>query len=104
MAKITEDRVTELMVDRSRSDLQTYNEGYARAEPVLEVVELRTSRLAPLSFTVHAGEVFGVTGPVGGGMEEVGRALGGVTRHSGKVICVVWGSMSRHRLEPGGQG
>ena len=83
--EVTEDRVTELMVDRSRSDLQTYNEGHARAEPVLEVVDLRTSRLAPLSFTVHAGEVLGVTGPVGGGMEEVGRALGGVTRHSGKV-------------------
>ena len=46
--EVTEDRVTELMVDRSRSDLQTYNEGHARAEPVLEVVDLRTSRLAPL--------------------------------------------------------
>ena len=83
--EVTEDRVTELMVDRSRSDLQTYNEGHARPEVVLEVVDLQTSRLAPLSFSVRAGEVLGVTGPVGGGMEEIGRALGGVTRHSGKV-------------------
>jgi ABC-type sugar transport system ATPase subunit len=83
--EVTEDRVTELMVDRSRSDLQTHNAGYARPEVMLEVKALRTQRLAPLTFEVHSGEVLGITGPVGGGMEEVARALGGVTKHSGTV-------------------
>lgn len=83
--EITEDRVTELMVDRSRSDLETYNEGHARAEILLDVADLRTERLAPLSLQIRAGEVLGVTGPVGGGMEQVARALGGVVRHEGVV-------------------
>ncbi len=84
--EVTEDRVTELMVDRSRSDLTTFNNGDSVLPDVtLEVTAMSTARLAPLSFNVHAGEVLGVTGPVGGGMEELARALGGVTRHSGSA-------------------
>ena len=82
--EVTEDRVTELMVDRSRSELSTYNDGTrVRSEVVLEVKDLSTANLAPLSFTIRAGEVLGITGPVGGGMEDVARALGGVVRHTG---------------------
>lgn len=83
--EITEDSVTELMVDRSRTDLEVVNEGHTRPEIMLEVVDLNTQRLKPLSFTINAGEVLGITGPVGGGMEQVAHALGGVTKHSGKV-------------------
>ncbi|TIV75413.1 MAG: sugar ABC transporter ATP-binding protein, partial [Mesorhizobium sp.] len=82
--EVTEDRVTELMVDRNRSELATFNNGESVLPDVaLEVTAISTARLAPLSFKVHAGEVLGVTGPVGGGMEELARALGGITRHSG---------------------
>jgi len=83
--EITEERVTELMVDRSRSDLETYNNGHARPEVLLEVEGLRTELLEPISFSVRAGEVVGITGPVGGGMEQVARALGGIARHGGRV-------------------
>lgn len=83
--EITEDRVTELMVDRSRFDLETSNTGHARDEMLLVIESLSTDRLAPLSINVRAGEVVGITSPVGGGMEEVARALGGVCRHSGAV-------------------
>ncbi len=83
--EITEDRVTELMVDRSRSDLETYNQGHSRPEVVLAVEGLTTERLKPLSFTVKAGEVLGITGPVGGGMEQVERVLGGIAHHGGTV-------------------
>jgi ABC-type sugar transport system ATPase subunit len=84
--EVTEDRVTELMVDRSRSELTTFNNGESVLPDVtLEVTAISTARLAPLSFKVHAGEVLGVTGPVGGGMEELARALGGITRHSGSA-------------------
>jgi ABC-type sugar transport system ATPase subunit len=82
--EVTEDRVTELMVDRSRAELSTYNDGSrVRPEILLEARELATANLSPLSFTVRAGEVLGITGPVGGGMEDVARALGGVVRHTG---------------------
>ena len=83
--EITEERVTELMVDRSRSDLETYNLGHARPETLLEIESLRTALLEPLTLSVRAGEVVGITGPVGGGMEQVARALGGIVRHGGRV-------------------
>ncbi|HWH83526.1 MAG TPA: sugar ABC transporter ATP-binding protein [Burkholderiaceae bacterium] len=83
--EITEDRVTELMIDRSRSDLETYNEGVSRAEIAMEVEGLATPNLLPLSFKLKAGEVLGITGPVGGGMEQIEQALGGIVAYSGKV-------------------
>ena len=83
--EITEDRVTELMIDRSRSDLETYNEGHSRDVVLLEVENLATANLHPLSFTLKAGEVLGITGPVGGGMEQIERALGGIAAHTGTI-------------------
>lgn len=83
--EITEDRVTELMVDRSRSDLETYNTGHATDQVVLELDRLSTAKLAPLSLTVRAGEVLGICGPVGGGMEQVELALGGIVPHDGHI-------------------
>jgi ribose transport system ATP-binding protein len=83
--EISEERVTELMIDRSRTDLETYNEGYSRDEVVLEVEGLATSNLNSLSFKVKAGEVLGITGPVGGGMEEIEKALGGIRAHAGNI-------------------
>jgi len=84
-AEISEERVTELMVDRTKKDLETVNTGLATDRPVLEVRDLSTEHLAPLTFTVRAGEVLGITGPVGGGMEQVERALGGIVPHRGSI-------------------
>lgn len=84
--EITEDRVTELMVDRSRKDLETENTGYSTGRPLLELRSLQTERLKPLSLTVAAGEVLGITGPVGGGMEQIELALGGIVLHTGSVL------------------
>ena len=81
--EITEERVTELMVAKTRADLRIENTGMATARVLLEVEDLRTDHLEPLSFTVRAGEILGITGPVGGGMEQIGRALGGVVHHDG---------------------
>ncbi|MEO1190914.1 MAG: sugar ABC transporter ATP-binding protein [Pseudomonadota bacterium] len=83
--EITEERVTELMVDRTKKDLETVNLGHATDRPCLAVDGLAAHHLAPLSFTVHHGEVLGITGPVGGGMEQIERALGGIVQHSGKI-------------------
>jgi ABC-type sugar transport system ATPase subunit len=83
--EITEDRVTELMVDRSRSDLETYNEGHSQSEVALEFVNVSTPKLKPLSISVRRGEVLGITGPVGGGMEQIELSLGGITHFSGEI-------------------
>ncbi|HVJ41902.1 MAG TPA: sugar ABC transporter ATP-binding protein [Dongiaceae bacterium] len=83
--EISEERVTELMVDRSRSDLETYNTGHSTDTVVLELEGLRTAKLKPISLQVHAGEVIGITGPVGGGMEQIELALGGILRSDGAI-------------------
>jgi len=83
--EITEERVTQLMVDRSRTDLEIYNEGHSRDEAVLELEGLRTAKLSPLTTTVRAGEVLGITGPVGGGMEQIELALGGIVTPEGTI-------------------
>ena len=83
--EITEDRVTELMVDRSRSDLETYNVGHSTAQVVLEMRGVGSSKLRPIDVIVKAGEVLGITGPVGGGMEQIELALGGIAAHSGSI-------------------
>ncbi|MGB3899662.1 MAG: sugar ABC transporter ATP-binding protein [Mesorhizobium sp.] len=83
--EISEERVTELMVDRSRSELETYNAGHSRQDVVLELDRLETGKLEPLSLKLRAGEVLGITGPVGGGMEQIELALGGIVRSSGTI-------------------
>lgn len=83
--QITEERVTELMVDHSSSKLETYNPGHATDRIVLEVEALATEHLQPISFGLRAGEVLGITGPVGGGKEQIEKALGGIAHHSGRI-------------------
>ena len=84
--EISEERVTELMVDRSRSDLETYNTGHATDRVVLELQDISTDKLEPLSLKLHAGEVVAITGPVGGGMEQVELALGGIVQARGAIV------------------
>lgn len=84
--EITEERVTELMVDRSRSELETSNDMSSEGAPVvLELRSVGTSKLRPLSMEVRSGEVLGVTGPVGGGMEQIELALGGIVASTGAI-------------------
>ncbi|WP_107676494.1 sugar ABC transporter ATP-binding protein [Agrobacterium sp. LAD9] len=85
-SEITEERVTELMVDRSKKNLEVRNKGLARQTVALEVRNLSNARLSSLSFSIRAGEVLGITGPVGGGMEQVEKILGGLTGYAGEVL------------------
>lgn len=85
-ADITEDEVTRLMVDRNRSELEVSNPGYAREGQGLRLEALATARLKPLDIEVRPGEILGITGPIGAGMEEIERSLGGLTAHSGRIV------------------
>lgn len=85
--EIDEAEVTRLMVNRSASDLEITNPGHARPEVALEVRALGTAKLSPTSFRVHRGEILGITGPIGGGMEQIEKALSGLIAYHGD-ICV----------------
>ncbi len=55
--------------------------------PVLEVEHLSTEKgVNDVSFTIHAGEVFGLGGMVGAGRTEIARAIFGVDRITAGVV------------------
>jgi ribose transport system ATP-binding protein len=49
------------------------------------LTDLSTDRLLPLSLKVRAGEVLGITGPLGAGMEQIERSLGGLCSYDGTI-------------------
>ena len=58
------------------------SEGTTDAEAVMEVSELTlTKENAPIHFTLHRGEVLGITGLVGAGKTETLRAITGLDKH-----------------------
>lgn len=82
-----ESEVVRMMVGRELADYfgsRTVTPG----APVLEVSEIASEdgKLQPVSFTVRAGEIFGVAGLVGSGKAELAMALGGAIRSEGKVV------------------
>lgn len=83
--QISEEEITRLMIDQEASQLEVINPGLAQQQELLRVSNLRTARLKGINFTLHRGEVLGITGPVGGGMEDVGTALAGLTSFEGSL-------------------
>lgn len=84
--EIDEALVTQLMVNRSASDLEITNPGYARDQIALQAKGLATAKLAPTDLVLHQGEILGITGPVGGGMEQIEKALTGLVEHQGEIF------------------
>ncbi len=83
--EIDEDVVTQLMVNRSSAELDIGNAGMATEQVVLQLTSLATDRLRPLTLSVRAGEILGITGPLGAGMEQIERSLGGLGAYSGTI-------------------
>lgn len=83
--EIDEALVTRLMVNRSAGELAVTNPGHARPGIALEVRGLATARLEPVDFTLHKGEILGITGPIGGGMEQIEKALSGLVDYQGEI-------------------
>lgn len=84
--EIDEALVTQLMVNRSASDLEITNPGYGRPQVALQAKGLATAKLAPTDLVLHQGEILGITGPVGGGMEQIEKALTGLVDHEGEIF------------------
>lgn len=83
--EIDEALVTRLMVNRSASDLVISNPGLATDGIALDVRGLTTSKLASTDLFVKRGEILGITGPIGGGMEQIEKALSGLVAYQGQI-------------------
>ncbi|MCM6760944.1 sugar ABC transporter ATP-binding protein [Rathayibacter sp. ZW T2_19] len=82
------DDVVRLMIGR---DVEEFAEGPGRvpapdADALLELDALSAPGLDPLSLAVRPGEVVGVTGLVGSGVELLADAVAGVVPHGGRVL------------------
>ncbi|MFK0206398.1 sugar ABC transporter ATP-binding protein [Agrobacterium sp. NPDC090283] len=84
-SEIEEALVTQLMVNRSASDLVISNPGFAKDEIAIEVRGLTTAKLQATDLYVRRGEILGITGPIGGGMEQIEKALSGLVAYQGQI-------------------
>jgi len=85
VADIVEDDLIEMMVGR-RLDEQYPHLARKKGECVLSVEHLSGSGIDDVSFTLHAGEIVGVSGLMGAGRTELGKLLyGALPKTSGKV-------------------
>lgn len=76
---VTTDAIIKMMVGREVSNLFP-KEDVSIGMPLLEVKGLKLDGVFDdISFTVHAGEIFGIAGLVGSGRSNVAEALFGVT-------------------------
>lgn len=76
-----------LMINRDISDMFP-KQNVPRGEPILAVRSLhRAGSFADVSFTLHGGEILGLTGLLGSGAKEVLQALFGLTQaHGGEIL------------------
>lgn len=92
--------IIEHMVGRSVKDLYPQIP-HETAEAILEVNNLKDDYLKDVSFTLHRGEILGLSGLVGAGRSETVRSLFGLDKtESGKVKIKGHPELNAHYLEP----
>jgi ABC-type sugar transport system ATPase subunit len=89
VAEFSTERMIALMVGRSLTQLFPARRGRAGGEPVLEVRGLAQRHvLRDVGFTLHRGEVLGVSGLMGAGRSELARILFGLDPHEAGTIAL----------------
>ena len=87
--EFTIDRMISLMVGRSLSQLYPARRGRTTAQPVLEVKFLSQPHIVhEINFTLHRGEVLGISGLMGAGRSELARILFGLDPHTAGEIRI----------------
>ena len=61
------------------------NRTFAMPEPLLQVEDLHSSQVPPVTFALAAGEILTVQGPSGVGKSQMLRALADLAPHAGRV-------------------
>ncbi|MGY0374266.1 sugar ABC transporter ATP-binding protein [Clostridium sp. JNZ J1-5] len=87
--KVTEDSIIHMMVGRELKDTfpkRVCSEG--DKEVILEVKNLRNSKVKGVSFKLYRGEILGISGLVGSGRTEVVRALIGADKVEEKEVYI----------------
>ncbi|WP_341742640.1 sugar ABC transporter ATP-binding protein [Trueperella pyogenes] len=87
-AALTREEMIALMVGRKIDTTHRPNPRPAAGEPQLEVRNLSAGVVENLSFSVHAGEIFGLAGLVGSGRTQAARAIVAADRKSGGDVVV----------------
>jgi ribose transport system ATP-binding protein len=83
IGETTSDELVSLIVGRKAREI---NRPDVLAGPaILQVQEMATPQVGPVSFDIKRGELLGLAGLRGAGHEDIGRALFGVIRHRGSV-------------------
>lgn len=87
IANFTKDQISELMTGKVLSH-SSYKLNAPAASALLEVKGLSVgTKITGVSFTLHHGEVLGVTGLLGSGRNEIARAIAGVDpATSGEIV------------------
>jgi ribose transport system ATP-binding protein len=85
---LTHDRLIELIVGRTISDLSSASHQHA-GESVLEVSNLWGRHLEQFDLTVRQGEVVGIAGLVGSGRDELAMLLFGAADSSAGTVSLV---------------
>lgn len=86
--EITNDELVVAMVGREITQIFPEKKGQIQEE-ILNVKGLgKTGYFADVSFTLHKGEILGLTGLVGAGRSEVCQALFGVEPYDKGTICI----------------
>jgi len=85
--EFTSERMISLMVGRSLNQLYPTRRGERSTKPVLEVNSLSQPHVIhEIGFTLHRGEVLGVSGLMGAGRSELARILFGLDPHTSGEI------------------
>jgi ribose transport system ATP-binding protein len=85
VAEVTPDYVVRRMVGREFTHLYPPKSSDKSSEKLLEVRELRSGDVGPVSFELRRGEILGLGGLIGAGRTEIALAVCGLESSSGSV-------------------
>ena len=85
----TPEKIVSMMLGHKHYNEYKREEFFKSNEAYLEVKELYTDKLKRINFTLHKGEILGLTGVVGAGKSEIAKAIFGLDKiHKGDIyLC-----------------
>jgi ribose transport system ATP-binding protein len=96
VANFTTARLVSLMVGRELAQLYPERRGVPSQDPILEVRRVSEPGIVRnISFTLHRGEVLGISGLMGAGRSELARIVFGLDPHTGGEVLLAGAQLGR---------